>query len=113
VNEKEAGQYTQGRTRSIHPSGLAMASLHFLMTIVVGFLGLATAWPSAATHSGPGIIGGILVALQAPVFLLSQLDHELPATTLLILMPPTSVMYGYAIAYLWRRIRPHDGKNDA
>ena len=95
--------FARHRSRSIHKGALIIAGLHCLMSLALALLAIATAYPSAASGaSGPGIIGYLFFILQAPIFLLSKLDENLPLTVFQVLIPSTSVMYGYAIAYLFR-----------
>ena len=44
--------------------------------------GIATAYPSAATGSGPGLVGYVLVVLQLPLFLLSNYGKTLLQDTI-------------------------------
>jgi hypothetical protein len=92
-------------------------TLHFLISCFLMLFGLSTAYPSAATGSGPGLLGYLLVVLQLPLFLLSTYGKTLSRDTIfeshlepsipeiLVLMPITSLIYGYFIARLLLRFR--------
>jgi hypothetical protein len=101
----------------IKPWFLALSTLHFLISCFLMLFGLSTAYLSAATGSGPGLLGYLLVVLQLPLFLLSTYGKTLLQDTIfeghlepsipkvLVLMLITSLIYGYFIARLLLRFR--------
>jgi hypothetical protein len=105
---------------SFRNSWIGLAGLHFLASCLLMLFGMATAYPSAATRSGPGLTGYVLAVLQAPLWLLTSglgdalLDRHFEPTlltgSLLILL--SSLLYGYVLAWLLFRLRqlPHGGR---
>jgi hypothetical protein len=95
------------RTRSIHRGAFAFGGLHCLVSFAVALFCFAAAWPSAATGSGPGVMGYLFFALQLPLFLLSKLNTSLSLPTFFLCLLPSSLLYGYGWASLLRRFSPN------
>lgn len=91
---------------------IGLAGLHFLVSCFLMLFLMATAYPSAATGSGPGLIGCLLVALQTPVFLLtSKFGDALSFPGLFILMLLSSLIYSYVITHLILRFGKHPDRD--
>jgi len=105
---------------SIHTKAFVIAIVHYLLSFGIAFLAFAAAWGSAlsdAYHGGAGLglFGFLLVILQAPVALVQWLaihastdgktGLQLPALVLLAM--PSSLIYGYVIASLFRSKPSH------
>ena len=102
---------------SIHIQAFLIAIVHYLLSFCVAFLAFAVAWGWGQSDAGLGPYGFILVVLQAPVALIQWLvvhwsidgktGLEIPALALAAI--PSSLIYGYVIALLFRRPKPkHD-----
>jgi hypothetical protein len=111
--------------RTIGGKAFIIAIVHYLLSFVVGFLVFAVAWGAALSDSyngdnGLGFFAILLVVLQAPVALVQWLvvrvsadgKTGLPITTLVFLGMPSSLLYGYVIAFLSRR-KPSPNDNNA
>ena len=61
---------------------IGLSAMHFLFSCLLMLFGIATAYPSAATGSGPGLVGYVLVVLQLPLFLLSNYGKTLLQDTI-------------------------------
>jgi hypothetical protein len=100
---------------SIHTKAFVIAVVHYLLSFGVAFLAFAAAWGSGlsdAYHGDAslGLFGFLLVVLQAPVAFIQWLvihasadgktGMQIPA--ILLLAIPSSLIYGYAIAFLFR-----------
>lgn len=101
-----AAVWAGDRSRSIHRGAFLIAGLHSLASFVVGLFCCAAAWASAATHSGPGVMDCLMVGLQLPLFLISKLLPNMSLSMAALCLIPSSLLYGYGIASLVRRIMP-------
>ena len=110
---------------SVHTKALVIAVVHYLLSFGVAFLTFAAAWGSALSDTyhgdaGLGLFGFLLVILQAPVAFVQWLvihasadgKTGLQIPTLVLLAIPSSLIYGYVIAFLFRSKPLHDD-NDA
>jgi len=109
---------------SIHSKALVIAVVHYLLSFAVGFLAFAVAWGSALSDvyhgdAGLGLFALLLIVLQAPVALIQWLVIHASADGktglhipgLVLLAMPSSLIYGYVIAFLFRaKPSPHGGQ---
>jgi len=110
---------------SVHTKAFAIAVVHYALSFGIAFLAFAVAFGSALSDTyhgdaGPGLLGFVVVALQAPVALVQWLvirasavgktGLQIPA--LLFLAIPSSLLYGYFIAFL-SRSKPSNHDNNA
>jgi hypothetical protein len=108
--------------RSFHTKAFLIGVVHYLLGFGVAFLAFAAAWGSGLSDTdhgdgGSGLFGFILLVLQAPVALVQWLAMRASADgktglqipTLVLLAMPSSLLYGYVIAFLFRsKPSPHD-----
>jgi hypothetical protein len=104
---------------SVHKRAFVIGIIHYVASFGIGFLAFAIAWGTALSDSyhgdsGLGFLTFFLIVLQAPVALIQWLvahfsadgktGLQIPAIVLLAM--PSSLIYGYGIAILFRRRSP-------
>jgi hypothetical protein len=101
--------------RSIHAKAFVIAIVHYVLSFAVGFLAFAVASGAALSDSYNGdnrwgLFPVLVVILQAPVALVQWLAIHLSAdgktglrmAALVFLGMPSSLLYGYVIAFVSR-----------
>jgi len=111
---------------SLHTKAIVIAVIHYFLSFGVAFLGFAVAWGSGLSDASHGdgalwLFGFFLVVLQAPVALIQWMAAHASADgktgleipIILLLAIPSSLFYGYMIAFLFRRKSPSHDSNVA
>ena len=97
----------------LHKRAFVIAGLHYLISFALIIVGFATAWASAATgRSSPGLFEYVFYTLQPLWFVVTRLDVEFPLGAIFFLTVPSSLLYGYLIAYLLRPRPPNREDHD-
>ena len=93
---------------SLNKRALLIAGLHYLMSFAIIIFGVATAWASAASGAKEGLVETVVFGILQPLmFLMSRLHVEFPLGAIFLLPVPSSLLYGYLIAYLPHLRQPH------
>jgi hypothetical protein len=101
--------------KSVHAKAFVIAIVHYVLSFAVGFLAFAMAWGRALSdaYNGDdrwGLFPVLFVVLQAPVALIQWLAIHWSAdgktglrlAALVFLGMPSSLLYGYVIAFVSR-----------
>ena len=111
---------------AIHTKAFVIALVHYFLSFGVAFLAFAAAWGSGLSDAyhgegGLGLFGFVLVVLQAPVALIQWIAAHASADgktglqipAILLLAIPSSLLYGYVLAWLFRSKSPNHDSNAA